>query len=97
MKYRVLNSAGAHAFFATEDELAKLVRAGFGRTFGTRRNVRGMKLTATVADAGALLFGNTGAASRLGTFREHIANRFYIFQHRQPTTPGAAAHLALAA
>jgi hypothetical protein len=98
MKFRVRKSDGVtHAFWANEDEATRLIRAGLARSYGTGRRIRGLVLKCDVDQAGTLLYGALkSGGSRRGFFREHIADRFYIFQHSAPLS-AAQLHLALAA
>jgi hypothetical protein len=92
MKYRVKRQDGGLAFWATAAEAEQLVRAGLARTYGTRKRVIGLQLTCTVEHAGSQVFGVTrSSASRRGFFREHIAERFYIFQPLAVLSPAAVA------
>ena len=82
MRFRVRKADGVtHALWATEAEASQLIRAGLASTYGSRRKVHGLVLRCNEAEAGTLLYGAGNSASRRGVHREHVAQKFYIWQH----------------
>ena len=81
-KLRAQKADGSHAFWLNQTEAADLVRAGLARTFGTKHRVVGLRLLCSAAEAGAALYGSgRPPVARNGIVREHVAERFYIYQH----------------
>lgn len=84
-RYRVLDTERRHFRWVSPDALHGLVRRGLARTFGTRQRVHGLILLvsraeALAADEGPRVFVKPQPA-KPGTYREHVANSWYIHQH----------------